>query len=87
MDPAGKLFGNSRLLEAIGRGRNELLREGIDTLLEEIARWQGGGRPQDDISILAIEVAAAPTPGAPSIKAPTPPDAVPEVAPVLAQLS
>jgi serine phosphatase RsbU (regulator of sigma subunit) len=87
MDPAGKQFGNARLLEAIGRGRNELLREGIDTLLEEIARWHGGGRPQDDISILAIEVAAAPSPSAPNIKAPAPPDAVQEVAPVLAHLS
>ena len=28
MDPAGKQFGDARLLEAIGRGRSEPLREG-----------------------------------------------------------
>ena len=28
-------------------------------LLDEIARWQGGAKSQDDISILAVEVTAA----------------------------
>ena len=75
MDPAGKQFGDARLLETIGRGRAEPLREGIAILLGEIARWHGGARPQDDISILAVEVAAAPNPDEPGIKAITPPDA------------
>jgi sigma-B regulation protein RsbU (phosphoserine phosphatase) len=56
MDPAGKLFGDARLLEAIGQGRSEPLQEGVATLLREIARWQGSARPHDDISILAVEV-------------------------------
>jgi sigma-B regulation protein RsbU (phosphoserine phosphatase) len=59
MDPAGKQFGDARLLEAIGRGRSEPLQEGVATLLEEIARWHGPQRPQDDISILAVEVSVA----------------------------
>ena len=41
MDPAGKQFGDARLLEAIGQGRSEPLQEGVATLLEEIARWHG----------------------------------------------
>ena len=61
IDPAGKLFGNARLLEAIERGRAEPLKEGVATFLEEVARWHGSERPQDDISILAVEVAPGAT--------------------------
>jgi sigma-B regulation protein RsbU (phosphoserine phosphatase) len=60
MNPRGERFGDARLKEAIGRGRAKPLREGIDALLAELARWQEGARQQDDISILAIEVAAVP---------------------------
>ena len=31
---------------------------GVVTLLEEVTRWHDGGGPQDDISVLAIELAA-----------------------------
>ncbi len=57
MDPAGKQFGNDRLLEAIGRGRSETLQDSINGLLGEVARWQASEKAQDDISILAVEVA------------------------------
>jgi phosphoserine phosphatase RsbU/P len=60
MDPAGRQFGDARLLDAIGRRRTEPLHESTDALLGEIAQWQRSGRPQDDISILAVEVSAAP---------------------------
>jgi serine phosphatase RsbU (regulator of sigma subunit) len=84
MNSRGEQFGEARLLQAIDRGRAEPLREGIANLLGEIARWQGGERPQDDISILAVELAAAPSPRGPGPKALAFPDAVPEVAePVL----
>jgi phosphoserine phosphatase RsbU/P len=63
MNPAGERFGDARLSEAIGRGRGLPLAEGIASLLGEIAQWYGGGRPQDDISILAVEVASSPEPG------------------------
>ena len=59
MSPAGEPFGDARLLEAIGRGRPEPLRAGVATLLGEVARWRGSGKPLDDISILAVEVSAA----------------------------
>ena len=68
MDPAGKQFGDARLLEAIGRGRSEPLQEGVATLLGEIARWHGSERPQDDISILAVEVSVASGPGEPGVE-------------------
>jgi phosphoserine phosphatase RsbU/P len=61
MNLGGERFGEARLLEAIGRGRAEPLGLGLANLLGEIAQWQGGERPQDDISILAVELAAVPT--------------------------
>lgn len=64
MNPEGQRFGDARLLEAVARGRAEPLREGMATLLSEITAWQGGERPHDDISILAVEVAVPPNPGA-----------------------
>ena len=60
MDPTGEPFGDARLLEAVGRGRPEPLQAGVATLLGEISRWHGSGKPLDDISILAVEVSAAP---------------------------
>jgi sigma-B regulation protein RsbU (phosphoserine phosphatase) len=80
MNPSGEQFGDARLLAAIDRGRAQPLREGIATLLGEIARWQGGERSQDDISILAVELAPAPSPRGPGITTLTPADAVPAVA-------
>jgi sigma-B regulation protein RsbU (phosphoserine phosphatase) len=59
MDSGGEPFGNARLLEAIGQGRSEPLQDGVATLLGKIARWHGSEKPQDDISILAVEVSAA----------------------------
>jgi sigma-B regulation protein RsbU (phosphoserine phosphatase) len=56
MSPAGESFGDARLLRAVDRTRHEPLKQAVDTLLDEIARWQGGEKPQDDISILAVEL-------------------------------
>ena len=62
MDPGGEQFGDGRLLEAIGRGRSEPLQPCVATLLGEVARWRGSGRPNDDISLLAVEVSSTPGP-------------------------
>jgi sigma-B regulation protein RsbU (phosphoserine phosphatase) len=59
MDPAGMQFGNGRLLEAIAQARSEPLQQGVDSLLGKIAGWHGSERPQDDISIVAVEVSPA----------------------------
>jgi phosphoserine phosphatase RsbU/P len=66
-DPAGKQFGDAQLLGTIGRGRSEPLREGVESLLGEVARWHGSGRPHDDVSILAVEASIAPEPGEPGL--------------------
>jgi sigma-B regulation protein RsbU (phosphoserine phosphatase) len=58
MSAAGSRFGDARLVEAISRTRGQPLRVGIDSLLAEIVQWQGGDSPNDDISILALEIAA-----------------------------
>jgi sigma-B regulation protein RsbU (phosphoserine phosphatase) len=68
MNVRGEHFGNARLLAAINAGRGEPLREGIAAVLEEIARWQGRERHQDDISILAVELVGASSPRAPRIE-------------------
>src|SRR5437764_12071985 len=44
MDPAGKQFGDARLLEAIGQGRSESLQGGIASLMGEMARYKGASR-------------------------------------------
>src|SRR3954452_17134873 len=56
MDPAGRQFGDARLLEGVGRVRSEPLREGVAPLLREITRWHGGENPRDDISIVGSEI-------------------------------
>ena len=59
MNADGKAFGEAKLLAAIGEGRSELLDYGVATLAESIAQWRGLEKPQDDISILAVEFSAA----------------------------
>ncbi len=61
MDSAGKLFGTDRLLEAITSVRSRLLQDSVVALLENITLWHESKRPQDDISILTVEVAGAPS--------------------------
>jgi sigma-B regulation protein RsbU (phosphoserine phosphatase) len=80
MNPSGERFGDARLLEAIGRGGAEPLPEEISALLGEVARWQGGEGVQDDISLVAVELAAVPEPDGTAIKTRTPADAVPRIA-------
>ena len=60
MSSADEQFGNARLLEAIGRTRAEPLPQSVTDLLDDVARWNESGKQQDDISILAVEVSAAP---------------------------
>ena len=61
MDPGARQFGDGRLLEAIARSRTSTLQAGVEVLLGDVARWQGAGRPQDDLSILAVELRAEPS--------------------------
>jgi len=59
MAAGGQQFGNARLLESIGQGRAESLQESVGSLMGALTRWHGSERPQDDISILAVEVLMA----------------------------
>lgn len=62
MDSSGQQFGNERLLAAVGRMRSDPLQQSVDDLEKEIVRWLGAERPQDDLSILAVELSAVPRP-------------------------
>ncbi|HUG20060.1 MAG TPA: SpoIIE family protein phosphatase [Planctomycetaceae bacterium] len=65
MNPAGDQFGDAQLLDAIVQGRSVPLQENVASLVGEITRWHGTGRPHDDLSILAVEVSVAAGPGDP----------------------
>ena len=67
MDAGGQQFGNARLLEAIGQGRTESLQESVGSLLGAMTQWHGTERPQDDISILAVEVSVPSGSGEPCV--------------------
>jgi sigma-B regulation protein RsbU (phosphoserine phosphatase) len=56
MSPHGENFGDARLLQTIDQTRQQPLKQAVATLLTKIAEWQGGERPQDDISLLALEM-------------------------------
>jgi sigma-B regulation protein RsbU (phosphoserine phosphatase) len=87
MNAGGERFGEARLLEAIERCRAEPLRVGLASLLGEIARWQGAKRPQDDTSILAVELAAVPKPDGPNRPGPQAATTVAETALLAARAS
>jgi len=57
-DPAGRQFGAVRLMEVIEQGRDKTLQQSTEALLNEIIRWHGSEKPQDDLSILAVQVEA-----------------------------
>ncbi len=56
MDADGVQLGNARLLDAIDQGRKHALGESATALMLTIEQWLRLQRPQDDISILAIEL-------------------------------
>lgn len=55
----GEQFSVARLVKAISEGRSETLPENVARIETEIANWHGKERPQDDISILAVEISHA----------------------------
>ncbi len=68
MDRIGEQFGDDRLLEVISEERSEPLQVGVSALVGKIVQWHGSDTPQDDISILAVEVLVAAHPGNPGVK-------------------
>lgn len=61
MSPTGERFGDARLLDAVATGAKKPLDEGLAIILDEITLWQGGASPNDDISLLAVEIARTAT--------------------------
>ena len=58
MNPAGEQFGALRLVEAIRKGESGTLQESVVLIESEIVRWRASGTPQDDFSVLAVELSA-----------------------------
>lgn len=56
MDGRSREFGAERLLDAVVRRRNGALRESVEGLVGEIARWADGSGLRDDVSVLAVEI-------------------------------
>lgn len=51
----GEMYGKARLLDAVARDRGLALEDSVPALLSDVHRWNAGGRPHDDISVLALE--------------------------------
>jgi sigma-B regulation protein RsbU (phosphoserine phosphatase) len=71
MSPDSQLFGNIRLLEAVGQHRLESLSMGLAAILDQIAKWQVFHKPQDDISLLAVQLSGPSKPSGESTYAST----------------
>ncbi len=56
MNPSLNQFGDARLLEAIGRGRINSLKESVANIMDDINQWHGSQKQKDDISIMAVEI-------------------------------
>ena len=70
MNPACERFGDDRLMGAVLRARSMPLEEGLLELLEEVSQWTGSEKPQDDVSIVALEVLVYSDQGEPLIGGP-----------------
>ena len=54
-DPEGEFFGDDRLMDVLGAQRARPIRSMADALWDEVEKFSGRQRPEDDISILALE--------------------------------
>jgi sigma-B regulation protein RsbU (phosphoserine phosphatase) len=58
MDPDKNQFGNRQLLEVIELGQLQPLPDSASLLMTSVERWGRNGSLKDDVSILALEIAA-----------------------------
>jgi phosphoserine phosphatase RsbU/P len=56
MNPAGEQWGKGRLLSAFQAVDSEALSDTVRRLLREVETWTGDRGPQDDISLVALEI-------------------------------
>ena len=59
-DPDGIDFGRKRLVEALDACREITLDDALATVVRAIKDWAGTGGPQDDLTLLAIEISSSP---------------------------
>lgn len=56
VDPNGQPFGTEQLVETLHRNRSVSLGTGLSPLADRLRTWHDGESPEDDMSILALEV-------------------------------
>ena len=59
IDSDGRDFGRKRLVEALDACRQVTLDDALATVVKTIKDWAGTGGPQDDLTLLGIEVSSA----------------------------
>ena len=52
----GELFGGTSLIQTLAQSRAASLEESLDILLNRVAAWHGDAAPEDDVSVVAIEI-------------------------------
>ena len=59
-DKHRNLYGAAQLLEQVKKSNSMSLQESVDFLAETVDHWCGEGKsPQDDVSILALEISSS----------------------------
>jgi sigma-B regulation protein RsbU (phosphoserine phosphatase) len=56
-NPNEEEFGEQQLLRTLDRNRDLLIKDSISSLLKSVEEWHGNGRFEDDVSVLAVEIA------------------------------
>jgi sigma-B regulation protein RsbU (phosphoserine phosphatase) len=59
MSPAGEAFGQARLTAAFRAAERVPLADAVRQVVGEAEAWAGPGGPQDDVSVVAVEVEQA----------------------------
>ena len=59
-DPDGWPFTAEQLVEILQENRSVSLGAGLTQLADQLTIWHGGGNPEDDMSILALEILSGP---------------------------
>jgi sigma-B regulation protein RsbU (phosphoserine phosphatase) len=57
MDHDFRQFGDQRMIDVISTAKSDLLDKGVVSLLSAVEQWCGKNGPQDDVSILAMQLA------------------------------
>ncbi len=56
MNPAGEIYGESRLVEILAKQQRSPLDDAVEHVIEDLNRWRGNDIVNDDMTLLAFEV-------------------------------